>query len=181
MIVLRPAMPDDAHGIADVHVASWRTTYPGMVPDHVLTGLSVHRLTSVYRRMIRSGGVVHVAVDSLPEHIEIADAGRRVVGFITARRTQTPLADSEIETLYLLDDYCNRGYGRLLVQAAAGDLAAKGTKSLAVWVLSANPSRWFYARLGGRLAADDTIFVGGVETRRTAFVWDPISRLVGLS
>jgi len=179
VIVLRRAVPGDAPGIADVHIASWRTTYPGILPDHVLTELSPSGLTRFYERVIRFGSIVHVAVDHLAGATEASESGPRVIGFVTARRTRVGMADGEIETLYVLDDYRDRGFGRMLIRAAAGDLAADGGKSLLVWVLTENPSRWFYARLGARHVADDTIEVGGVPTQRSAFVWDRIDALVG--
>jgi hypothetical protein len=37
---IRIAAPEDAPGIANMHVASWRETYAGMVPDAMLSSLS---------------------------------------------------------------------------------------------------------------------------------------------
>ena len=56
----------------------------------------------------------------------------------------------EVETLYLLDDYRDRGVGRRLMRAMAAHLAAVGCRSVVLWVLRDNPTRWFYQRLGGR-------------------------------
>jgi hypothetical protein len=39
MVLIRRAEPRDAAGIAHVHVASWRTTYRGIVPDSYLDAL----------------------------------------------------------------------------------------------------------------------------------------------
>jgi hypothetical protein len=44
-------------------------------------------------------------------------------------------------------------------------------------VLSQNPSRWFYERLGGVRAVEGSVSVGGQPQQQTAFVWDPIDRL----
>ena len=79
----------------------------------------------------------------------------RIVGFTTAGRgrggaiAEARLGEGEVETLYVLDDWRERGIGRRLLQAAAGHLAQAGCRSLYVWVLRDNPSRWFYQRLGG--------------------------------
>ena len=40
-MLIRQAKPDDSAAIAKVHVESWRTTYPGIVSDAVLDGLSI--------------------------------------------------------------------------------------------------------------------------------------------
>ena len=53
-----------------------------------------------------------------------------------------------------------------------------GCGSAYVWVLSENASRWFYERLGGRAAATGTTRVAGQEVAQTAYVWDPIQKLI---
>jgi hypothetical protein len=40
---IRAAEPGDAAGIARVHVNSWRTTYPSILPAAVLASLSYQR------------------------------------------------------------------------------------------------------------------------------------------
>jgi ribosomal protein S18 acetylase RimI-like enzyme len=167
MTMIRPALPSDGAAIAAVHVAAWRSAYAGLLPDWTLTDLSARRQESYYSRVIRGGGIVHVAV-----------APDAVVGFVTASRAPVrAIADGEIETLYVLDDWREQGFGRGLIRAAASDLAAAGCRSVFVWVLSQNPSRWFYERLGGVRAVEGSVSVGGRPQPQTAFVWDPIERL----
>ncbi|MBV9785789.1 MAG: GNAT family N-acetyltransferase, partial [Acidisphaera sp.] len=40
MIAIRRARPADAAAIAAVHVAAWRSAYPGILPDTYLARLS---------------------------------------------------------------------------------------------------------------------------------------------
>ena len=49
MALIRRARAEDAAGIAQVHVASWRSTYPGMVPDSYLIGLSTEAYAERWR------------------------------------------------------------------------------------------------------------------------------------
>jgi GNAT superfamily N-acetyltransferase len=171
MITVRPARPGDAPGIAAVHVATWRSTYPGILPNDYLAGISLPRQTVFYDRAIRSGVGVYVAV-----------AASGVVGFTTCERARRDRwGDGEIETLYVLDDWRDHGLGRRLLRATARHLAAAGCRSAFVWVLRDNPSRWFYRHLGGRPVADGTIRAGGVSVAQTAFVWDPITLLLAAS
>ena len=88
------------------------------------------------------------------------------------------LGDGEIETLYVLDDWREQGLGRRLMRAAARDLASRGCRSVFVWVLRDNPSRFFYRHLGGQAVAHGTTSVAGVSLAQTAFGWDPIDRLL---
>ena len=162
-----------------MHVAAWRSTYPGILPNTFLARLSVRRQTARYEASIRNRLGVYVATVSGP------DAGpgggpARVVGFVTsgpARPGGHKLGDGEIETLYVLDDWRERGIGRRLMRAAAAHLVAAGCASAFVWVLRDNPSRWFYERLGGRAAAEATVPVAGTTVVQTAYVWADIARL----
>lgn len=163
------ADPADAADIARVHVEVWRTAYPGMLPDHTLARLSGPRIAWHYEQAIRHGALVLVA-----------RGGGTVVGFATgSRRPPGAPGDGEIETLYVLDDWREQGVGRSLMQEAARALRARSCRSLFLWVLAENPSRWFYERLGGRPALRSTTRVGGASVPQVAIVWNPIERLIG--
>ncbi len=188
MITIRPARTADAATIAAVHVAAWRSAYPGILPDEYLARLSVRRQTAHYDATIRAGVGVHVAVASGADLGPSGGQGAglpRIIGFSTGGRARgamaTQLAEGEVETLYVLDDWRERGIGRRLMQATAAHLAAIGCASALVWVLRDNPSRWFYARLGGKAAAEMPVEVGGVSVIQTAYVWSPIDKLVQAS
>jgi ribosomal protein S18 acetylase RimI-like enzyme len=179
MIAIRRGRPADALAIAAVHVAAWRSTYPGILPDGYLSRLSVRRQTLHYEATIERGRGVHVATASGPD-VGPGGGPARVVGFVTsgpARPGAHRQGDGEIETLYVLDDWRERGLGRRLMRAAAAHLAAAGCASAFVWVLRDNPSRWFYERLGGRVAAEATVRVAGTTVVQTAYVWPDIAKL----
>ena len=185
MISIRKARPADSVAIAAVHVAAWRNTYPGILPDAYLAKLSVSRQAVYYDQAIRSGTGVMVASAS---GADVAPGGAaRIIGFTTASRARhgeisgQVLGEGEIETLYVLDDWREHGVGRRLLRAAAAHLAEAGCRSAFLWVLRDNPSRWFYERLGGKPAAEAVIHVGGQGITQTAFVWDPIERLLAAS
>ncbi len=179
MIGIRRARTGDSVAIAAVHVAAWRSAYAGILPNDYLARLSVPRQAAFYDRAIRSAVGVFVATAS---GIDVPSGERaRIVGFATAGRArmQKPiLAEGEIETLYVLDDWRERGIGRRLMRAAGAWLADEGCQSAYLWVLRDNPSRWFYQRLGGRPAAESEVGVAGRRLMQTAFLWDPIERLL---
>lgn len=176
MIAIRRARLADAPGIAAVHVATWRSAYAGLLPEAVLTRLSTTRLAHYYEHNIRLGLAIHVA----------ATYGRRdeppVLGFCSSSRVRADgLGDGEIETLYMLDDYQNRGLGGQLLRTAAKHLWQTGCRSVYAWVLRENPSRYFYQRLGGKCVAEGTTSVGGETFAQTAFAWDPIETLLDVN
>ncbi len=178
--------PADAIAIGAVHVAAWRSAYPGILPDRFLARLSVPRQAAHYDAAIRSSTTgVFVAAASGTD--VPPGSGSRIVGFATAGRARISevagrrLAEGEVETLYVLDDWRDRGVGRKLMRAAAAHLAETGCRSCFVWVLRENPSRWFYQRLGGKPVAEAMIQFAGQKVPQTAFVWDPIERLLAAS
>jgi GNAT superfamily N-acetyltransferase len=168
-VIVRRAGLRDAPGIAAVHVAAWQSAYAGILPPDYLAGLSPPRLAQFYGRAIGAGEGVYVAAD--PD----------VRGFATAGRARSPLADGEVETLYVLDDWRERGLGRRLLTEAGAWLHSHGCASAFLWVLQDNPNRWFYERLGGRPAATAQIGVAGQLVTQVAYVWDPIGRLLAAS
>jgi GNAT superfamily N-acetyltransferase len=167
MIQIRRAVRSDAAGMANVHVGAWRSTYAGILPDRLLTRLSMPQQALYYQAGIESGRAAYVA-----------EAEGRVIGFATASRSRSELGEGEIETLYVLDDWREQGVGRGLMQATARRLARAGCRSAFLWVLRDNPSRWFYQRLGGRRVADAHTMAAGVPIPKTAYAWDPIDLLL---
>ncbi len=170
---IRPARSADATAIARVHVEAWRSAYAGIIPARTLTDMRASRIAPHYEASIRHGHAVLVAQ---PEGAD------EPVGFVTAGRARgNALADGEVETLYVLDDWRERGIGRHLIKGAASLLARPPLRcrSVFLWVLSDNPSRWFYERLGGKAVMRSMTRVGGSPVQQTAIVWDPISRLHG--
>ncbi len=168
MIEVRPATLRDSAGMGLVHVGVWRNAYAGILPEGYLAGLSAPRQAAYYQAGILRG---HPAL--------VAEAAGRVIGFATMSLSRGhALAQSEIETLYVADDWRDQGTGRHLMQRAGRILAEKGAESAFLWVLSDNPSRWFYQRLGGRRAAEGQTRVAGATIPKTAFVWNPIELLL---
>lgn len=180
MIAVRAARVEDAAAIGAVHVAAWRSAYAGILPSDYLAGLSALRHAAQYHASIRGAGRravgVHVAIATVE-----GSPRPRVVGFVTASpvpKTQQPaLADAEIETLYVLDDWRDQGVGRRLIRASAIRLRELGAQSVFVWVLRDNPSRWFYSRLGGRHVCDSVTNVAGAVVTQSAYRWMAIGAL----
>jgi ribosomal protein S18 acetylase RimI-like enzyme len=184
MICIRRARSADAAAIGAVHVATWRTAYAGVLPEAYLSNLSVVRHAAGYEMAIsdrRNGHAVFVAVASGADAPSGAPAreGGTIIGFVSGGRARrSGFGQGEVETLYLLDDYRDRGVGRRLMRAMAAHLSAVGCRSAMLWVLKDNPTRWFYQRLGGRPAAREIIRFAGQMMEQLAFTWDPIETLL---
>lgn len=183
MINVRRARADDAPGIAAVHVAAWRSAYAGLLDEAYLAHLSEDKLTAFYQRAIldrRDGHAVFVATaggQDRPDDATGAEAS--IIGFGSGGKARRKgLAEGEVETLYVLDDFRERAVGRRLMRAMAAHLRAIGCGSALVWVLSGNPANWFYRHLGGKPVMTEEIRVAGRPVAQSAYVWDPIDILM---
>ncbi len=169
MATIRPATPDDAQGIARVHINAWLTTYRGLMPDAVLDRLSVETQTEKWEASLRTPRTRTV----------VAEQGEQIVGF--ASFGPEPGNDfrfqGELYAIYILEAYQRKGIGRMLVRAAAEGLLALNFPNMMLWVLSANPARGFYEKLGGKLLRERTVEFNGVPLKEEAYGWDDLHRL----
>lgn len=147
MHVIFPAGPQDAQALAEVHVATWRETYRGLLPDSFLDRMSVPVNT---RRFSKS------LVTPAEHEITLAAADRAgIVGYAAGgpSRTRIP-GEAEVTTLYVLRAHQGHDLGRALLTAAARVFADQGATSLMISVLRDNlPARGFYEHLGGQADA----------------------------
>lgn len=142
--MLRAAVPADAPALARVHVASWRTTYQGIIPDSYLDAMDVYDYTRRWSRAL--------AGPTRASTVNVVEAAGQVVGFASCGRHRDgeQSYEGELYAIYLLEEFQGRGHGRTLVEASATALAAEGMNSMVVWVLRDNArARRFYERLGG--------------------------------
>jgi len=174
MVVIRTARPDDAGPIADIHIATWRAAYTSMIPNSVLLGLSSAREGKYWRHAIAarsSDCAIYVAAGEDGEILGYGSAG-------PARPNSLPFA-GEIYTLYVAPDHQGRGLGRGLLHAMFAQLRRQGCGTAMLWVLAANPARFFYSAMGGTLAAERNDRHFGVALDELAYGWADLRNLAG--
>jgi L-amino acid N-acyltransferase YncA len=160
----RLAQAGDAQRIAEIYIETWRTTYAGSVPDRVLLNMSDERQSIYWTRAIRSSGeIVAVAEDS--------ESGIVAVGSAGTNRSRGNQYAGEVYTLYVLPDFQNQGIGALLLAHLFREVRAKGMNSAVIWVLAANPSRFFYEAMGGKRVGEREEEMWGVKLREIAYGW----------
>jgi len=170
VVTIRPAKPSDAKAIARIHVETWRNTYAGILPDSYLTGLSVAERVKFWHAILarRDRGLTIVAEDAEAGVIGFGNAG-------PARREELPKDSDwsgEIYTLYLLPDWHGMGIGRQLLESLLDRLKRLGRTRVVLWVVEANPTRFFYEAMGGRLVARRREPFAGVMLDELAYGWD---------
>lgn len=172
--LVRPATAADAPAIAHIHVTSWRETYTGLMPEDFL-----ERMTDEAARERRQAFWTRHLGAETGEIVFVAGQGGEVVAFASAGPPRDhPGVDAELFTLYALRAVQGRGVGRALMSAVAREVEARGCRSLALWVLDVNPTRAYYAHLGGREDGEKTeALPGGGRLREVRMVWDDLARL----
>ena len=156
--VVRPAVLADAAQIAQVHVDSWHTTYPGIFPSTAIAGHTLERRLALWTRHLTEASERHA--------LFVAVRAGAVVGFASlgAFRVQGPPIDGEgeLNAVYLLQRVQRQGIGRQLVSAGSDWLHRSGFAAMRCWVVRGNQSaEAFYARLGGAVVATTTFEVEG--------------------
>jgi ribosomal protein S18 acetylase RimI-like enzyme len=168
--MLRLAEPSDAAAIASVHVASWRTTYRGLLPDAYLDAMDVDQYAARWHRML-----LDPAGRSM---VLVAEEEGIVVGFASGgpERDEDDRYEGELYAIYVLREFQGRGLGRALAEAVAAALADRGVTSMVVWVLRDNAAaRGFYERLGGAYLRERELQLGsegGLQLSEVSYLWE---------
>ncbi len=160
--------------MAKVHIASWRETYPGILPAPMLAGLSIVGEAIRWQRMFdrpQAWG------NSLAF---VAERDGAMVGYGSCGDQRSPDLHghgftAEITELYVLRTAQGQGVGTGLMAVMAVALRERGHRALSLWTLEANaPARHFYeSRCGVPIARKPN------RIPEIGYGWSDLERLVG--
>lgn len=170
---IRDAVPEDAAAIARVHLASWKTTYPGIIAQEYIDGLRVEDGAARWvTRLTEKKAIILVAENESEDQ-----AG--VFGFAAGGSIVHPVDgyEGELAAIYMLASHQRKGTGAALVRQMASELRRQGFRNMVVWVLRENPACGFYQRMGGVQVAEQPIEIGGKVLPEIAFGWPDIGVL----
>ena len=135
---VRQAVPADARSLAEIHVETWRATYPGVVPQEVLDALSVSDRQGLWEEWIPDPRT----------SVFVAERDDEVVGFVSVGPCFTTPGIGELYAIYVLPSDHGAGTGQALMDAAVETLAQRWDDAI-LWVATENPrARRFYERNG---------------------------------
>ena len=143
-MLIRPARLEDARQIAEVHVASWRDAYRGLLPDELLDSLSVEAWTELWQERLARAGEATTLILVLDE---------KIVGWVgvgPARDSDCdPRRTQQVYGIYLRSQYWGQGHGKELYSAAEHQMCQNGAVNAILWVLRDNiRARRFYEAHG---------------------------------
>lgn len=156
-MLLRPAEPADAMGVARVHVRVWQVAYRNLLPDGYLDGLKAEDRAQRYT----FGGTD----PRQPMTTVAVDATGTIRGFATtcAARDEDLPGYGELAAIHVDPDWWGHGVGMALLASSRARLLDAGFERALLWLLIGNVrAEHFYAQDGW--APDGS--------RRTDTVWD---------
>ena len=164
---IRPARPDDAPRLAEVHIRAWRETYRGIMPDQTLADLSLVKSTESWTKRLTAlpdRQAVFVACNEQDEPVGFVATGPK-------RLPELP-TDGEIFAINLVNEAKRKRLGLHLMHAASQRLIADGFQAIGLWVLERNVgARAFYERLGGIVATQREQAFGEATLTELGTVW----------
>ncbi len=154
-IVIRAAVPDDAAGIATVHIASWKAAYANLLPAEMLDRLDIAEREPVWRERLHQAEKIHLRA-------WVATKGGETIGFATTGPSpdgDLPPGVHELSALYLIPSMWRRGIGSRLLAIAEESLKTAGVRELVLWVLEGNDgAKAFYEGQGWKTDKRDPSF-----------------------
>lgn len=132
--MIRLGTPDDAEGVARVHVETWQAAYAHALPREQLQALSLEDAVERSRRW--------------PPTF-VAEQDGEILGFVSVGSSRDPGTDGELFAIYVHPQHWGTGTGRALIQAGEDELRRLGHHDAVLWVLDDNPrARRFYELAG---------------------------------
>jgi GNAT superfamily N-acetyltransferase len=145
-VSVRPARPQDAAALGDVHARGWRTSYAALLPEQARTALEPADLAASWSQA--------VSTPPSPRHqVLVATAEGALVGFVAiapgSDGDADPAVDAEVLVLVVDPDAQRRGHGSRLLNAAVDVLRDGGFHRVTTWVPDADePRRRFLESAG---------------------------------
>jgi ribosomal protein S18 acetylase RimI-like enzyme len=174
---IRIAAPDDALALGSMHVASWRETYTGLLPDKMLASLVVEARANAWAKIMQEPATELSTVIYLAEH------QGTIIGFAScgAQRTESLKGkgyDGEISGIYVLREFQKRKIGTRLLRVMTSDLLRRGFNAAALWVLRDNlKARRFYEHYGGKVVAEREDIRDSTVLIELAYGWPDLKAL----
>jgi ribosomal protein S18 acetylase RimI-like enzyme len=130
---IRPAQLEDARQIAEVHVATWRDAYRGIVPDSLLDSLSIEAWTELWQERLTGIGKAINLVLVLDE---------KIIGWVAVGPVRDsdcdPQRTQQVYGIYLRSEYWGQGQGKELYSAAEHQMCQSGAIDAILWVFRDN-------------------------------------------
>ena len=143
-LVIRDATPADIPALAELHVRTWNATYAPFRANGPPVALRERQWRDAFAK--DDGSWFCLVVEN---------AGRELIGFAKATRSDNPEYGGELSKIYLLGEYQRLGIGRRLIGHVARRFLSQGITSMWLCGDARNPSTMAWLALGAVKTDDD--------------------------
>ena len=151
----------------DNNIKGWQTAYAGIIDDEYLKKLPDQReirLEKMKETYKTNGFLVAELFGKIVGHCRFV--------FDNSFSPDVEEADCEIMALYVKPDLKYFGIGTKLFNGVLNELKKQGKKKMVLWCLDDNePSKKFYAKMGGEIIGKKDIEVGGKSYKECGFLY----------
>lgn len=150
-VTIRKATIMDSEVISRIHASSWKAAYKGIVPQRYLDELKYDFWENAFQNWLINNLVT----------AQLIYENETPVGCIAYGKSRDEKLPEwgEIVSIYVLPEYCRKGYGQRLIKLAINELDTMGFQNCYLWVLKDNLiARKFYERNGFRCNNDEYNF-----------------------
>ena len=172
-MTFRDATLADGDAIAELHTASWRRFYRGILPDVYLDGPVPEE-----RRRVWTDRLSNTRQDR--QRVHIALDGSIPVGFTCVLADEEPEPGILLDNLHVLESHQGLGIGRQLFRKSvhwANQL--EPGRPMHLWVFEANrQAMQFYNALRGKMVDRQLKRIAGVDVPSVCYVWEDLGKMV---
>ena len=175
-MIVRRARLEDATAIANLHVASWRRTYRGILRDEYLDGPVITDRQKLWTSRLSSPSA------SEQPFVLLIEQERELAAFVCVLLDSDPESGALLDNLHVAAERHGQGLGTpLMARAAAWVISQRPDSRLHLWVYEKNlPACRFYERLGGEVVDRCTeLAPDGARVDSVRYGWRTLSALTG--
>jgi len=145
----REATQSDVAAIANLHAASWRVNYRGILTDEYLDGRAHQERLEAWQQKFSTQA-------AKPMFVLVTETKEQLEGFACVFPDQDPRWGSYLDNLHVAPHLTSRGIGRQLLSEAARRVLSNVRRGLYLWALERNHGACrFYERAGAIAAGSE--------------------------
>lgn len=169
---IRQAHIDDAEGIGQVHVDSWRSTYKGLISNKFLDNLSYADKEAQWKTNLTDSS----------HFIIVAEINSQIVGYAAAQHPPGNNIEnaSHLTSIYILKEHQGNGIGKQLLYEMFTYFNRQNISSVYVEILKENATTCFYEKFGAKFVRDFDIQIGGRALKESLYLWPSVKETLHL-
>lgn len=154
---------EDQEQMAHIKVDGWHNAYDNIVSSKYLNSLDYESQTERYI----------ASFEEFKDLVLVAVKDDEILGYSCFNKNPSEKYDSELVSLYIKNDYLNKGIGSTLLKETAKLLHENNKHNMIIWCFKDNTSaQEFYKSLGGSIVEEKRVKIGDEKYDEVCFYFD---------